>query len=170
MMTMMIRVRQASQNGETQCKCIKRFYGTGPQTLSSGAGESYFFLWFFTFFANKKLQNKMSTTIAKIELSFEPELNFCIFGGLENEPPKALRRRAWLQHFPKTRFYVAKNSKEFKVAFFCALSLTCIEIQKLSNCISITFDFAKVVTFSKSVKNTLVWKVFAKVLINTLSF
>ena len=57
---------------------------------------------FFIFLA-KNMQHKLSTNIAKIELSFEPELNFCNFLWLKNEPPKALWTPTWLQHFPKTR-------------------------------------------------------------------
>ena len=64
------------------------FNGAGPQKLSSGAGESLIFM-FFLFF-RKKNAKKMSSNFAKIELSFEPELNFCNFWGLQNEPPKAL--------------------------------------------------------------------------------
>ena len=40
---------------------------------------------------SQKCEKNMSTTNAKIELWFEPELNFCTFWGLQNEPPKALR-------------------------------------------------------------------------------
>ena len=38
----------------------------------------------------KQVNKNMSRKIAKIELSFEPELNFCNFWGLQNDPPKAL--------------------------------------------------------------------------------
>ena len=50
----------------------------------------------FRYFAKKKSEKNMSTTNAKIELWFEPELNFCTFWGLENEPPKALWTPTWL--------------------------------------------------------------------------
>ena len=53
----------------------------------------------YRYFATKKSEKNMSTKIAKIELSFEPELNFCNFWGLQNEPPKALWTPTWLQHF-----------------------------------------------------------------------
>ena len=53
----------------------------------------------YRYFATKKSEKNMSTKIAKIELSFEPELNFCNFWGLQNEPPKALWTPTWLEHF-----------------------------------------------------------------------
>ena len=146
-----IRVRQNSQNGETQCKCIKLFFnGTGPQKLSSGAGESLIFMFFI--FRKKKCKKNV--------------LEFC-------ENWALVRTRAQLLHFLGARKWASKSSPNANMTstfsqdeilcskkiqrvqsciFFCALSLTCIEIQKFSNCISITFDFAKMVTFSKSVK------------------
>ena len=53
---------------------------------------------FFYFFAKKKAKKRPSD-FAKIELSFEPELNFCNFWGLQNEPPKALWTPTWLHNF-----------------------------------------------------------------------
>ena len=44
----------------------------------------------YRYFATKISEKIMSRQIAKIELSFEPELNFCNFWELQNEPPKAL--------------------------------------------------------------------------------
>ena len=66
------------------------FYATGTHTppYSIRVAQNY------RYFATKKSEKNMSTTNAKIELSFEPELNFCNFGGLQNEPPKALRTPA----------------------------------------------------------------------------
>ena len=65
------------------------FNGTGPQKLSSRSNESSIFMFFYNLCKNKTAK-QMLTKIAKIELSFEPELNFCNFWGLQNEPPKAL--------------------------------------------------------------------------------
>ena len=77
------------ENGETLCKCTKRFfYATGPQKLSSRSNESSIFMFFY--FLAKKKAKQMPSDFAKIELSFEPELNFCNFWGLQNDPPKAL--------------------------------------------------------------------------------
>ena len=69
----------------------------------------------------------MTTKIAKIELSFEPELNFCNFWGLQN-----LQKHSERQHdfniFPKTRQDFTKKSQKFKVSnFSLELALTCIE-------------------------------------------
>ena len=55
----------------------------------------------------------MSTNIAKIELSFEPELNFCNFGGLENEPPRALWTPRWVHVIPKSRQVFPKMRQDF---------------------------------------------------------
>ena len=44
----------------------------------------------FFIFRAKKCEKHMPTNIAQIELSFERELDFYNFGGLENEPPRAL--------------------------------------------------------------------------------
>ena len=77
------------ENDKTLYKCMKRISdATGPQKLSSRSNESSIFM-FFIIFA-KKSEKNTSTEIAKIELSFEPELNFCNFGGFEHEPPRAL--------------------------------------------------------------------------------
>ena len=75
------------ENDETQCKSVKRFFmqqvrTTPPYSIRVALNYRYF--------AKKKSEKNMSTTNAKIELWFEPELNFCTFWGLENEPPKAL--------------------------------------------------------------------------------
>ena len=91
-----IRVRQNSQNDETQCKSVKRFfYATGahyPPHILFGWRK-------IIDISLQKSEKNMSTTNAKIELSFEPELNFCNFWGLQNEPPKALWTPTWLHHF-----------------------------------------------------------------------
>ena len=63
----------------------------------------------------KENEKNMSTKIAQIEISFEPELNFCNFWWLQNEPPKALWTPTWLQHFPKTRQDFTKESQKFNV-------------------------------------------------------
>ena len=67
----------------------------------------------------------MSTKIAKIELSVEPELNFCNFLGLQNEPSKAL----WTPIFLLKKQDFTKNTKSHKrwkcQNFEKKLALTC---------------------------------------------
>ena len=82
--------RNSMQVGETLFLCNRCAL---PPPYSIRVAQNY------RYFATKKSEKNMSTTNAKIELSFEPELNFCNFWGLQNEPPKALWTPTWLQHF-----------------------------------------------------------------------
>ena len=94
-----IRVAQNSQNGETLYKWTKRtFVWNGSAKVELWCRRELNFHVFYYFSQNKHAK-QMSSKIAKIELSFEPELNFCNFGGLQNEPPKALWTPTWLHHF-----------------------------------------------------------------------
>ena len=81
----------------------------------------------YRYFATKKSEKNMSTTDAKIELSFEPELNFCNFlGGSKMSLQKLSERQHDLNIFPKTRQDFTTKSQKFKVSKFSReLALTC---------------------------------------------
>ena len=125
-----IRVRQNSQNGETQCKCIKRFFnGTGLQKLSSGAVESLIFMFFY--FLQNKMQNKCPRKLRKLSSRSNHSSTFAIFGGSKVSLQKLSEREHDFNIFLRRDFMPPKNPNSSKLHFFCALSLTCIEIHEL---------------------------------------
>ena len=60
----------------------------------------------------------MSSKIAKIELLFEPELNFCIFWGSKMSLQKLSEREHDFNIFPRRDFMFQKNPKSSKLHFF----------------------------------------------------
>ena len=76
-------------------------------------------------FCKKKTAKKMSTKIAKIELSFEPELNFCNFWGSKMSLQKHSERQHDSNIFPKMRQDFTKIKKVQSDKFLKKLALTC---------------------------------------------
>ena len=108
------------------------------------------------------MQKKCPRKLRKLSSRSNQSSTFAFFGGSKMSLQKLSEREHDFNIFLRRDFMFQKNPKSSKLHFFCALSLTCIEIQKISNCISITFDFAKMVTFSTSVENTLLFYDFCK--------
>ena len=75
----------------------------------------------------------MSTTDAKIELWFEPELNFCTFWGLENEPPKALWTPTWLHQVSYDEILCYQKITKVQIFKVCARAGTDTERNERKN-------------------------------------
>ena len=112
-----IRVRRNSQNGETQCKCRTLFFnGTGPQTLSSGAGESLIFMFFY--FLQEKMQKKCLRKLRKLSSRSNQSSTFAFFWGSKMSLQKLSEREHDFNIFPRRDFMFQKNPKSSKLHFF----------------------------------------------------
>ena len=105
----------------------------------------------------KKVKKTCQRKLRKLSSRSNQSSTFAFFRGSKKGLQKLSEREHDFNIFLRRDKMSQKNPNSSKLHFFCALSLTCIEIQKFSNCISITIDFAKIVTFSKSVNKHIVF-------------